>query len=720
MKGFLEWTATTKCRIFKLVQDFVLMIRDSLFFLWSLIVLICFMSSNSFGGSYLFPSQNISQDVKDKITNSTSNIENLLRKSAGSKETIQQNLISPMLGSGNMTTLDRSKSFSTSIACPSSKEFLTITVQSNETGDLYVQAFWDTNFDGEMDRSTSFSGISGVCTNGFIFCSSGTWNNCTYYTVVYNNGDFTLQEVSLNSLSGCFCVNRSCTASSSFINNLNYYLQTIGGVFVSAMRNVNPRYAISQVKIDGPSIKYYGQNVGSCKAPQGGTGAYSVERYYDTPSLLLPDAQSAFSYEKLHPQSGVTVKELLTSHYKRTSEATCTIKRVVEAKTYDLTEVVGSVEAQYCPSINPGPFVCGLQCLEYVVPIYISAGNEYRATLTINITPEFKEKLIDSAFIWCTYTRGPYPCTDDDARDNGVRIYLNGQLVYHVTYKDSEDCGDAPYGGCWHKAPIDPSLYKEGPNTIIVSIEGAGGGEGVESGCRELRLKMLFNAPLQGCYISENRTEDTCTTLSSRSDCKLKREKQDDVLVYDNYQLTGLKNIPSCRTFCDQVVCYDWWTQERTYECETPTTDLSFAEKRLAAISSSATYSGSELTFTDIRYDNKTGTWKEYPDQKIYISGQQGEDCELMCEVRKKKDASQLGQLGPLNITLRRDQQQYAYYYRSCTDEVCPYNPNEGEEIVQDCTCVDNFHDAVLAIQALRLAGQDIICSTGNEVALGR
>ncbi|MGB9760643.1 MAG: hypothetical protein ACPLZG_12510, partial [Thermoproteota archaeon] len=430
MRGFLEWkaksrasmnlsvmimnTITTECRVSKLVRGFVFIIRDSLFLLWNLIVLICFMSSNSFGRSYPLPYQNISQDVKNKITNSTSNIENLIRKSAGSKEAIQQNLISPMLGSGNMTTLDRSKSFSTNIACPSSIEFLTVTVQSNEKGDLYVQAFWDTNFDGRMDRSMSLSGISGVCTNGFIFCSPGTWNSCRYYTVVYSYGSFALKEVSLNSLSGCFCVNRSCTASSSFIKNLNYYLQTIGGVFVSAMRNVNPRYAISQVKIDGPSIKYYGQNVGSCKTPQGGTGAYSVERYYDTPSLLISDAQSAFSYEKLHPQSGVTAKELLTSHYKRTSEATCTIKRVVDVETYDLTKVVGSVEAQYCPSINPGPLVCGLQCLEYVIPIYISAGNEYRATLTINITPEFKEKLINSAFSWCTQTRGPYPCTDDD------------------------------------------------------------------------------------------------------------------------------------------------------------------------------------------------------------------------------------------------------------------------------------------------------------------
>ncbi|MGB9879049.1 MAG: hypothetical protein ACPLGZ_03600, partial [Candidatus Pelagibacter ubique] len=174
----------------------------------------------------------------------------------------------------------------------------------------------------------------------------------------------------------------------------------------------------------------------------------------------------------------------------------------------------------------------------------------------------------------------------------------------------------------------------------------------------------------------------------------------------------------SCQTFCEDVFCYDWWTKEKTYECEAPTIDLSSAKKRLAAISSSAIYSGSELTYTDIRYNKETDTWEEYSNQKIYISGQQGEDCELMCKVRKLKDASQTGAFGPLNTTLRSDQQQYVYYYRSCIDGVCPYNPNEGEEIAQGCDCINNFPEATVGLQALRLAGQDMICTTGNDVAI--
>lgn len=61
------------------------------------------------------------------------------------------------------------------------------------------------------------------------------------------------------------------------------------------------------------------------------------------------------------------------------------------------------------------------------------------------------------------------------------------------------------------------------------------------------------------------------------------------------------------------------------------------------------------------------------------------------------------------------------YKYLPCEDRggqyVCPFNPEEGESIVSPCSCASNFSEAITAIQAMRLAGQDIICSSGVEKA---
>jgi hypothetical protein len=54
-------------------------------------------------------------------------------------------------------------------------------------------------------------------------------------------------------------------------------------------------------------------------------------------------------------------------------------------------------------------------------------------------------------------------------------------------------------------------------------------------------------------------------------------------------------------------------------------------------------------------------------------------------------------------------------YYHACTvnnagGNACPLGP--GEEIVSDCGCLDDFPEAVVMMQTVRLGGADMICTS--------
>jgi hypothetical protein len=58
----------------------------------------------------------------------------------------------------------------------------------------------------------------------------------------------------------------------------------------------------------------------------------------------------------------------------------------------------------------------------------------------------------------------------------------------------------------------------------------------------------------------------------------------------------------------------------------------------------------------------------------------------------------------------------YVYYYRTCEKGVCPVQA--GEEMDIPCRCMNDFGAASTLLQTLRLAGQDMICTSGNVKTL--
>lgn len=640
----------------------------------------------------------------------------LFRSTVSSPGMIEKNYVSPLLGNVTMYTIDRSKPFLAQILCPSAEEFLNILVQPAQTGDLNIQVFVDTNRDGRMDRQFVFNNISGICANGFISCNPGTWNNCTFYLIQEDNGDLVLSPVSYDRLGGCFCVNNYC-GENLFWRNTAYVLNVIGGAVVQAFQQKDPSFTVSSGVIEGASIRFYAQDVGECLRAGGGSEVRRLADYKDNPYDMSSASFSLFESERKNPQSlAYYVADVSSRTSEIFEERSCTVKRVVETRTYSLAELFS--HATDCFGNIPGPYECGNRCAYFEFGVWQEYHGGGSATIDFEMTPDFYNLISEIKAYWRTDTTGPYPCFDDDGY---INFYLNGQFAGGESYGDSE-----AHCGCCSRAPshwvvlnkgfiIPPSDDKSSViNTLQAVAGGMGGGYGVNAGCRPIRIYFYLTGDFKGCYITKDYVEDMCTSLNKDSNCILWYEKIDDVVTYMNGQKTGLTPLLKCQAFCDRVICDRGWIIERRYRCKASGVDFSDAERRLSAISSTTDIDlgSGVLSFTDERKEG--GIWKTYTNQRI-IFGNTGlsDDCEPVCRVK----VSSLREVEQ-NVSLRgQTSGRSEFLYRPCilqdSKYVCPVQ--EGEVLDADCTCASFFGEAAAALQAIRLAGSDFICSSGIE-----
>lgn len=367
-----------------------------------------------------------------------------------------------------------------------------------------------------------------------------------------------------------------------------------------------------------------------------------------------------------------------------------------------------SSAAQNCPSVSVFPQLCGESCVQLQMPIYSAKGGAYSTSINLNI-PEYLWMDLSQIMVkWCTQTYGPYPCMDDDG---WYRIYVNGNQVASGSYGDREDCGVAPNGGCWNTVNVPLTNFTRANDTITVQIGGAA--HDVNAGCRVVYLYLLFNNPLSGCYIEDNYIEDNCVALRSDENCFLKDRVVNGVYVVKDGENTGFTPIVECKEICGLDYCYDDWVIEEHYLCKNKLPDLDFT--RPQEVLSTVRYDANLLIFNDVR--NENGTWVSYPDQQLSLTLEKGKGCSEVCKVKVTEELPEVGGAGPLtytNVSLPK----VIYDIRECQNNKCPYDPAKGEEVVQDCACLSEFYDALISLQAVRLAGQDITCSSGVKKTL--
>lgn len=174
----------------------------------------------------------------------------------------QTNISTPLTSNAEFKTVNGSKSFNANLTCNDKiKPFLEITYVG--TSDITVKIDIDTDLNGTKDKIFSFSGVSGVGTNGVVKCNANSWTNCKYFLWNISNNNLTLQETTLKNLGGVYCINNSCGSLSA--NQKTNVLNTIGGAISSMYQSSNSNYLITKTQNNGNKIVFYGQNYQDCQ-----------------------------------------------------------------------------------------------------------------------------------------------------------------------------------------------------------------------------------------------------------------------------------------------------------------------------------------------------------------------------------------------------------------------------------------------------------------------
>ena len=623
---------------------------------------------------------------------------------AGKSDTLRKNFINPLLGGGNLKTIDLSQEGQAQIACPSSKEFLTVMIRPKATGDFDADIYWDSNFDNRMDKSITVNGISGVCTDGFIVCAPGTWQSCTPYKITFDksNSNLLTEPAAMYDLSGCFCVNNSCGGSLVW-QNLSYIVKTFGGAIAGAFQQADSRYAISEARIDGPAIYFYGQQASNCSIVQTQGGSATPEQYYNprNATLLTQAVESETVSQQGNPDSFYTLMAR-ANEAQQTILNNCVIQRNVYENRLDLYDIIAPVSGNG-GTVRP----CGDKCIQVVLGwegdnYWCGCCNIYELYYDLMVK---RPDLIESATL--VYA----------AWDDWIQFWFNNYLIWNGPYGNWTSPTGYPPGNCelgtsWRRGlNVDATQFFSGipVNSIVrtktrVAVCGCGEGFG------------LLNIQAKNFCEKQENISDTCQQYVGDPACTLKDEIVDGVYTVRNGIRTGLTPVSSCRNYCGEPYCPPYWKKERIYTCTTNPADLSYAKRRLASIVPSSQYDNSKIKFTDVRYENNT--WASYPNQQFLINkGQSGEDCEKACKVRISKKNTQIGgTTQPVSTMHFSGSGDYIYYYRACYNDQCPVDA--GEELVTPCQCMQDFAGAATVMQFLRMAGQDIICSSGNIKAL--
>ena len=277
----------------------------------------------------------------------------------GDAKALNQNLNVPMTNrDSKMFTLDGSQQFDAALGVPSSNKFLEIIIQPGPTGDLSnVIVAQDLNADNVFDHSfTIGTPVSGVCSNGFISCTPGTWESCsTYMWVSDTTGRLQVQAMPLTALSGCFCINSSCGSNLAWTNS-GVVLQALGGGAVGSIRVQDATTTITNVAMDPVSITYYGQltrqatsESANVPATAALAGPQEQQKYYTNWSDLGAERDNISLTQSTDPNS-LYYQLTNSSAQSGAQERSCSVTRVGTLET----------SGKLCPDTYPAVMTGGV------------------------------------------------------------------------------------------------------------------------------------------------------------------------------------------------------------------------------------------------------------------------------------------------------------------------------------------------------------------------
>lgn len=281
----------------------------------------------------------------------------------GSEGGIRENMTNPITSANSpMKTIDRGTDFNAQLVCPSSERFLDVFVTVGSTGDVYARIAQDTDLDGALDHEIRPPYMSGVCSNGFVTCDpAGSWDNCKYFKWTADSSlNAGYELTAIMDLGGCYCINNDC-GNNLVWNNLPVVLKDIGSGIASAIQARSPQMAISDVKIDGTHITYYGQSSGQCGSP-GQSGTSNPEQYFGNAGGMAAASEEEMISQVQNPDSYYNLITQSAAMEETASELrTCTVNRQVELDELALYDIIA-------PNGGTGRVTtCGKDCLNIVL-----------------------------------------------------------------------------------------------------------------------------------------------------------------------------------------------------------------------------------------------------------------------------------------------------------------------------------------------------------------
>jgi hypothetical protein len=608
----------------------------------------------------------------------------------GSPEAFDENAASPLTAGSLMTSVDGTASFSQPVSCLSSESFLRLFFGPGPGGDIApVVVSQDTNFDGTLDASQTLPfAVSGICSNGVIACNAGSWTGCQGYswqTVSPVNHQIALTPTPLTGLQACTCVNNSC-GSGLVVSNQAQIGQTLASGMAAALQRTDPRYSLSAVGQTPFQVTLSGQDTTSCTA----TPTLTQTDYYSNPAGLTPAGQAAAGADPLYTQ--------LTSRSEAsgfvTTTPACTIERQLEAggRVQDVVQAVTSSDVTFS-TVSDNEYVIEIGKPTAVLTLGETCNVGHIWSLDLQITDPLS---LQSVMLEAV-----------EAEDHS-QLHIDGAFVYALP-SDFTNYSGAATGTCnhatdWYDSPnLDlTSYFTDGLNHTL-RIRTVVGNQGHSY----YRIRVRTNCR------SEIKLTNTCGGLAASDSCRVLEETVDGVQTYLNGGKTGLLPLSSARTAgagaCQVTVNQDWWDKDRTYECTNDTSTPPVTPPNLDRM----TYileNSDENGWQDRRSDG-AGGFTTSSGSYDYSAYEVAGDCELSCKVERPSVVDGVTVTG-LQASARNSTSSNETVFKTCNvSGACPLLP--GETLVADCACLDDFPEALVAMQAMRLGGLDQFCTTG-------
>jgi hypothetical protein len=602
------------------------------------------------------------------------------RAKTSDSDALRQNYVTPGLAGQQISTVDNSRTFAPNISCQKTATMLEVLVQPSGSGDLgSVRIARDTDLDGTVDSTSNLPvPVSGICANGVVSCQPGSWNGCSFYRWDVDAAKaLKLTSVDMTKLAGCYCINNSCGTNLAW-GNMSSVLRDLGGGMIGALTTADPRFGVAEAVIDGPAIRYVGAQSTACSS----NPVLPQTAYRSNPAAIASDAYAVSAGSAVFQAlKGSAIGTGTSLQYRH-----CAMERRVTVLKPAAEEIISRTAGGYATIQNGSSFdflmgspadnsLAGGSCSLF----------DFRMTLRVADPDRIVNARLTQFF-----------------GDDWAQVRIDGQLI---------GSGPSPWtmlglppGKCEMKKTFYayPNLdlkpfLTAGDHEVWLRIAVAEGGEGfaqvhvdVDNSCKTLEQLV-----------------DGCSSIASDPQCELDSELVDGVQTWINGVATGLKPLPQTRILggpaCPTDLTRDFFLKDRTYRCSVD--DIAKPDTSRGAYiidHSTETLLADRARQDDGSYTASTRAFS-LPDRGSVAA------CEPVCKTRAPKANAEAAVDGVVGAK-QNTPTGYDTFFHACTaNNQCPAGP--GEEIVSACGCLDDFPEAVVMMQTVRLAGADLVCT---------